>query len=101
MALLRLAAVRQCRHATMRAGELNAKLVWPHVRHHRLRLLAGSRLVVTPSPGSSPPARTPPCPPCVCDRWARRPHCQPLWCRAGENALGAPSVLRAGFEKGI
>jgi hypothetical protein len=31
MALLRLAAVRQCRHAAMRAGELNAKLIWPHL----------------------------------------------------------------------
>jgi hypothetical protein len=55
--LLRTAALRQCHCAAMHADELNAELVWPRVRHHRLHLVARSRVVVTPSPGSSPPTR--------------------------------------------
>jgi hypothetical protein len=31
----------------MHADELNVELVWPRVRNHRLRLIAGSRVVVT------------------------------------------------------
>jgi hypothetical protein len=36
----------QRRRVVMHAGELNAELVWPRVRYHRLRLVAGSRVVV-------------------------------------------------------
>jgi hypothetical protein len=45
--LLRPVAVRQHYRAAMHADELNAELVWPRVRYHRLRLITGSRVVVT------------------------------------------------------
>jgi hypothetical protein len=32
----------------MHAGKLNAELIWPHFRHHWLRPVVGSRVVVTP-----------------------------------------------------
>jgi hypothetical protein len=99
--LLRPTAVCQRRHAAMHPSELNVELVRPRVTHHWLRLIAGSRVVVPPSPGSSPPVRTPLCPPYVCDRWARGPHCQPLWCRARGIAWGAHSNFRSRFLKRV
>jgi Zn-finger protein len=45
--LLRLAVVHQRRRATIHTCELNAELVWPCVRCHWFRLVAGSQEVVT------------------------------------------------------
>jgi hypothetical protein len=102
--LLRPTAVCQRRHATMHPGDLNVELVRPRVTHHWLRLVAGSRVVVTPSPGSSPPARTPLCPPYVCDRWARGPTVSHSGAELGESrgvhiAISDPDFLKGFFRK--